>query len=817
MSVSRFSILCVCSLLLASSCKYIPQEEECDGYILVHQRGPTLGYSPESGVKILYDKNKAFKDLNQNGLLDPYEDWRLTPEERAKDLANQMRRNELAGLMLYSGHQAIPNSKGWSPATWGGKSYEESGANPWDLTDQQKAFIKDDCLRHILITTVESPEIAARWNNAVQAYAESLRLGIPTNNSSDPRHSSSNDSEFNAGGGGEISLWPTELGMGATFDPNLMHKFGEIASTEYRALGFATSLSPQIDIATDPRWMRFSGTYGEDPELVKDMALAYCDAFQTSYRGEGLYGVWGFNSVNTMVKHWPGGGPGEGGRDAHFGRGKFAVYPNNNLATQKIPFVEGAFKLKEGTKMAAAVMPYYTISLGQSSVEVANNFNKDIIGQQLREEAGFDGVVCTDWGVTADEINPGIHSGKPWGVESFTVAERHYMAILAGVDQFGGNNDKGPVLEAFDLMTNMYGEATMLARIRKSAERLLLNIFRTGLFENPYLDPKKSAEIVGNPKFMEAGYKAQLKSIVMLKNSDETLPVRNSNKVKVYIPKRTIPSTEQFFGGISKEKIVDAVKPEMAGRYFLQVDTPDEAEFAIVFIDSPNSGWGYKMSDVLKDDVLREKTIKAINEVDGRNIPLDTHIDQIIPEIDHYFQPEGGKIAEPDNGYYPISLQYSDYVATAARPVSLGGGDPFEKTNNRSYLGKGVKTLNKCDMELVQKTRKEMGNKKVIVVVNCTNPLVFSEIEPYADAILVTFSVQNQAILDIITGKAEPSALLPFQMPADMTTVEQQAEDTPLDMRCYVDANGNTYDFAFGLNWKGVIKDKRVEKYGKKK
>lgn len=793
--VINYAVIIGGSCFALSSCNYIPSEEKCDGYVLVHQRGPELGYSKESGVTLLYDKHHAFKDLNQNGLLDPYEDWRLTPEERAKDLANQMRKHEIAGLMLYSNHQAVPNA---------------------DLTEDQKKFLKEDNLRHVLITTVASPEIAARWNNNAQAFVEGLRLGIPANNSSDPRHSADNNAEFNAGGGGEISMWPNELGMGATFSPEIMHKFGEIASTEYRALGFSTSLSPQIDIATDPRWMRFSGTYGEDPELVKDMAIAYCDAFQTSRGHDMLNGVWGKKSVNAMVKHWPGGGPGEAGRDAHFGRGKFAVYPNNNIELQKIPFVEGAFKLREGTDKAAAVMPYYTIAVGQSEVNVANNFNRGIIEQQLRNDAGYDGVVCTDWGVTADEINPGIHSGKPWGVEDFSVAERHYMAILAGVDQFGGNNDKGPVLEAFDMIQNLYGEAAMLERIRKSAERLLLNMFRVGLFENPYIDPVESAKVVGNPEFMKAGYDAQLKSIVMLKNENETLPIKNSKDVKIYIPERLNPAQAGFFGGVSEEKIETPIKAELVAKYFTQVENSSEADAAIVFIQSPKSGWGYKLSDVLTDDFLKAKTLTALNKEWGSNFSVDSPMSDYLKEDDIYFIPEGSIVPERDNGYYPISLQYSDYVATTARQTSLAGGDPFENTTNRTYRGKGVRTLNKSDMELVQRTKEEMGNKPVIVVINCSNPMIMSEIEPYCDAILLTFSVQNQAILDIVTGKAEPYALLPFQMPADMITVEEQAEDTPHDMRCYTDKAGNVYDFAFGLNWKGKINDKRVEKYGKK-
>jgi hypothetical protein len=165
------------------------------------------------------------------------------------------------------------------------------------------------------------------------------------------------------------------------------------------------------------------------------------------------------------------------------------------------------------------------------------------------------------------------------------------------------------------------------------------------------------------------------------------------------------------------------------------------------------------------------------------------------------------------NGYLPVSLQYEDYTATDARAVSIAGGDPMESTTNRSFKGKTVKTYNRDDMVMVADTKKAMGQKPVVVIIETGRPIVLAEIEPQADVILISFNVQHQALLDIISGKSEPSALLPMQMPADMKTVEQQLEDVPRDMRCYRDADGNVYDFAFGLNWSGVINDERVKKY----
>jgi beta-glucosidase len=667
---------------------------------------------------------------------------------------------DIAGLMLYSSHQSIPgSSRGFGSSNYNGKPFPESGAVASDLSDEQKKFLEDDHLRHVLITQVETPAIAAKWNNNAQAYAEGIGLGIPVNTSSDPRHGSDSYAEFNAGAGGTISMWPGTLGIAASFDPALMQQFGEIASKEYRALGIATALSPQIDLATEPRWSRFDGTMGEDPDLTTDLARAYVDGFQSTNGGD-----WGYESVNAMVKHWPGGGPEEGGRDGHFGYGAYAVYPGKNIKDHIQPFTQGVFKLEGPTKMASAVMPYYTISTGEGEA-VGNGFNKYLITDVLRGEYGYDGVLCTDWGITRDVSAVDKFEGKSWGVETMTEAERHYKAIEAGMDQFGGNNAMGPVLEAFRMGVAEHGEEYMRQRFEVSAVRLLKNIFRVGLFENPYLDVIETVKIVGNPEYMQTGYEAQLRSVVMLKNQQNTLPLKD--KQKVYVPQRYIAPSTNWWGVVTPEKTEHPFNMEVIAKYYDVVEKPDEADFALVGIKSPDGGVGYDRADFEK----------------------------------------GG------NGYVPISLQYETYTATDARETSLAGGSPLEDFTNRSYKGKTVTTNNATDMTLVNETKAAMGNKPVIVIVHVSKPMVFSEIEANASVILVHMGVQDQALMDIISGKEEPSALLPFQMPANMNTVETQLEDVPRDIKPYVDSLGNAYDFAFGMNWNGVIRDERVVQY----
>jgi beta-glucosidase len=313
-----------------------------------------------------------------------------------------------------------------------------------------------------------------------------------------------------------------------------------------------------------------------------------------------------------------------------------------------------------------------------------------------------------------------------------------------------------------------FGEEAARARFEASAVRLLMNSFRTGLFENPYVEPAASAAVVGKPEFMQAGYEAQLKSVVLVKNHGKALPQK---KAKVFVPQRYFPQTPGMFGlSMGEPGHWDyPVDQALVEKYFEWSDNPDEADFALVMVQEPRTGSGYDVND--------------------RN--------------------KGG------NGYVPISLQYRPYKAEFARKESLAGGDPKEDFTNRSYQGKTVTTYNEKDLDLVIETRRQMRHKPVIVVVSVSRPVVLSELEPYADAVLVTFGIQNQAVLDIVSGTAEPSGLLPMQFPADMQTVEEQQEDVPHDMRTLVDADGNAWDFAYGLNWSGVIDDARTAKYRK--
>ncbi|WKK71269.1 glycoside hydrolase family 3 N-terminal domain-containing protein [Rathayibacter oskolensis] len=235
--------------------------------------------------------------------------------------------------------------------------------------------------------------------------------------STDPRHSFTD----NPGTGAQaaaFSQWPEPLGLGAIGDEELVRRFGDIARREYLAVGLRVALHPQIDLATESRWARQVGTFGEDAELTGRLGAAYIRGFQ----GE----VLGSESVATMTKHFPGGGPQKDGEDPHFAYGREQVYPGGNAEYHLRPF-ERAFEA--GTSQ---IMPYYGMPVGTPFEEVGFGFNRSVITGLLRERFGFDGIVCTDWGLLSDaHIMGDLHPARAWGVEHLSVPERMRKAIEA--------------------------------------------------------------------------------------------------------------------------------------------------------------------------------------------------------------------------------------------------------------------------------------------------------------------------------------------------------------------------------------------------
>jgi len=480
----------------------------------------------------------TFRDLNKNEVLDLYEDSRVEVEARITDLIGQMTLEEKVGTMFVS----------MIGMTADGNPYDKPklSKNPIDMllamvVPPASEMLVTKKLNSFNILNSYDADILARFNNNVQKIAERMRLGIPVTIATDPRHGAEN----NPGAAiftSVFSQWPNPLGLAATRDTLLVREFGDIARQEYKAVGITVALHPMADLATEPRWARVNGTFGEDAELSAMMTKAYVLGFQ----GDSL----GANSVACMTKHFSGGGPQLNGDDAHFPYGKEQVYPGGNFDYHLIPFQKGAFPAK-----TAQIMPYYGIPMDQTDENVAFAFNKAIITGLLRDSLKFDGVVCTDWAIISDSK---MGEARAWGVEDLPPLMRVKKVIDAGCDQFGGEYIPELIVELVES-----GQITE-ARLDQSVRRIMRDKFILGLFDNPFVDEEKAKEIAGNDHFVDRGKEAQAKSMVLLKN-EGILPLKQG--IKIYAEGFTDLEGFKQFGELVKE-------PSAADVIALRINTP---------------------------------------------------------------------------------------------------------------------------------------------------------------------------------------------------------------------------------------------------
>jgi beta-glucosidase len=463
----------------------------------------------------------AFRDLNGNGELDPYEDPRLPVDERVDDLLARMSLEEKAAQLFHQG-LLVPQDGALAD-----EPDEMTGAST-------RSLVAEVGLTHFNIYWAPGPKGLAEWHNRMQEAAEATRLGIPVTISSDPRHGlGSNPATSMAGEG--FSQWPDPIGLAATRDEGLVREFADIARREYLAVGIRLALHPTADLATEPRWCRAAGTFGEDAELAARLVAAYLRGMQ----GEAL----GRESVACMTKHFPGGGPQLDGEDAHFPYGREQVYPGGNFDYHLIPF-EAA--IAAGT---AQIMPYYGMPVGMGLEEVGFGFNRGVVTGLLRERYGFDGVVCSDWGLLTDTLIGGVvWPARAWGVEHLSREERAAKVLEAGVDQFGGEACPEVVVEL--VRSGRIAEERLDASVR----RLLGDKFRLGLFDDPYVDADRAADDVGRDEYLARGHEAQTRAFVLLENRDGVLPLRGTPKVYL----RGLEAGEPLSEGVVVERPEDA-------------------------------------------------------------------------------------------------------------------------------------------------------------------------------------------------------------------------------------------------------------------
>lgn len=560
-----------------------PFSSTVPGFVMIAILVTLLAYTPWK------QPGAAYRDLNKNGKMDVYEDVSQPVEARVNDLIAQMTLEEKAGMMFING--VLINPDGTLNRKPGAQGY--AARLPTAIE-----YIRDKKMNHFNYWQAPDVRALAVGYNAMQKLAEESRLGIPVTIASDPRHYFSNN--IFAMAANDFSQWPEQLGFAALDDPKLTRDFADIARQEYVAVGIREALHPMADLATEPRWPRVSGTFGEDALLSARMTKAYILGFQ----GEKL----GPQSVACMTKHFSGGGPQKEGLDSHFEFHKGQVYPGNMFNYHIIPF-EAAFEVN-----TASIMPYYGVPTGQTSENVGFAYNKDIITGLLREKYRYDGVVCTDWGLITDaKMGPNVTwPARAWGAEHLSEEDRVKKIIDAGCDQFGGESRP-------ELVVQLVQSGKLVEkRIDESIRRLLRQKFALGLFDNPYVDVEHALKTVGRADFKALGEATQRRSFTLLKNKGNTLPLA-TDKYKIY---------------------VQNVDKKVAARYGQVVDKPETADFAILRLNTP---WypvetqnpfarGFHHGDLDFKGAAKDSILQLLNTVPTI---VDIYLDRpaVIPEI----------------------------------------------------------------------------------------------------------------------------------------------------------------------------------------
>jgi beta-glucosidase len=609
--------------------------------------------------QIIEQQGLRFRDLNGNGVLDPYEDWRLPASARAKDLVSRMTLEEKAGMMMHG----TARSAGPGGAVGFGTGYDTASIGK---------LIRGVGVNSFITRLSGDPRTLAAGDNALQEIGEKTRLGIPLTISTDPR----NHFQYTLGASsqpGRFSQWPETLGLAATRDAALVRRFADIARQEYRAVGIEETLSPQADLATEPRWSRISGTFGEDADLSRALVKAYVEGFQHGASGVDSAGVL------AVVKHWVGYGAQKNGLDSHSSYGRIANFTSGDLDLHVEPFL-GAFAAH-----VASVMPTYSILEGaklngRPLEQVGAGFNRQLLTDLLRKRYGFEGVILTDWAITNDctEVcRNGFPAGErptfagvgmPWGVEDMPKVDRFAKAVNAGVDQFGGTEEAQFLVEG--VQTGKITES----RINESVYRIALQKFKQGLFENPYVDTLAAARVVGNAQFQTEATAAQRRSLVLLENKNDILPLATRGK-----------------------------------RVFLHgVDSATVARYGFTVV-----------TDLAHADLAIVRT----------SAPFQTlHPNYVFGAMWH----------EGDLGFRTGDKEFEEIKRiTAAVPT--------------------------------------------FVTVYLDRPAILSELKDRASALVGNFGVSDAALLDVLTGVAQPEGKLPFELPSSMQEVEAQRSSVPHD------------------------------------
>ena len=520
---------------------------------------PTLNPHSKSVLEV---DGYQFIDLNGNGELDVYEDWRQDAETRAADLVSQMTVREKIAQMQHPTY--LPRADG-KIAPYLKNSCSESG------------------IGMLLIRELNSVEAAATTMNTIQEYAESSRLGVPVLVSMDSVHGLS----YVSG----ATVTPHNLALAATRDEALVTKLAEIARDEHLAVGVRMTLSPEADIASEPRWGRVMETFGEDPDLVTQMVTAQVVAFQNGRDGLNT------GSIVACMKHFPGAGPQMEGKDT-----SPIISSEETLQIHLKPYY-AALEVN-----VASIMPYYSVPLALDMENSAIG-SKATLQDLLRDEMGFTGIIQTDWGmIWAIQEALGTMTGEEVSDEE---------AILIGVTQSRVDGIGGESIRLIDLMEEYTQEGKIDEAILTAAATRIVKVkFEMGMFENPYCDVDYAVSFVGNEENQKVNLQAAREAMTLLKN-DGALPLNPDAKQTILVCGPRAFDTDSLVGGWSSAQdgltIADAVAAYAGENTTVLTEKEDvevikelaqQADVIIVSIGEPSYQhdpvWGYDTLEIVQ-------------------------------------------------------------------------------------------------------------------------------------------------------------------------------------------------------------------------
>lgn len=728
--------------------------------------------SLEARVKgVLTEKGRQFKDLNANGQVDTYEDWRKPVEERVADLVERMTLEEKAGLMLIDTVNASCD-----PATG------EFGTVPPTAVD----FIGTQRMhRFIFRNVVDSgergacqvggggfatnvrvtPAEAATFMNQMQELSEGTRLGIPVLYKSNARNHI--DAQARAGineAAGAFSAFPKEAGVAAAAlgeqakatgeatdgDMSVVEDFAAVMGEEWSSIGLRGMYGYMADLSTEPRWYRTHETFTEDAPLGANIMGQLVETLQGEVGKDGN-SLSPETDVALTMKHFPGGGPQELGFDPHYAFGKAQVYPGDAFGYHLQPF-EAAIEAG-----VSSIMPYYGVPVdvtheGVDYDEVGMAFSDQIVNGLLRDQMGFAGYVNSDTGIIND---------RAWGLEDATIPERVAAAINSGTDTLSGFNQVQTIIDLVDagLVTE--------ERVDLAAERLLAPMFEMGLFEDPYVDPAVATATVGSDENRAVALDLQRKSTVLLQNreidGESLLPLDGGETVYV-------------LGNVDADEVAAAGYDVIDGNDPAEQRTAADADVALISMTARNVNTGTYASTSpatgLNPEHVNPSVIEGYDGLDGQSL---------YGESDACVINGGG--ACTDNG------------------LRFGGSFPWETSIiDFSGMADAESWEVTPSLDTVQQVMGEVGAENTVLDVYFRQPFVLDEASGLRDAgaILANFGNSTAALMDIVSGEFNPQGRMPFALAGTREAIIQQNSDTP----GYDETDdGALYPFGFGLSY----------------